>query len=163
MQQKINTTCINAFYQIRRIVKICKFLSCSACISWSLHSSFLKLTMGTLFLLALKLPDWSLSRRSSMLLLVFVIPCLMICVIFTGYLYFTASNSRLQSSRTAVLTGVLPPTSLASSLLCTSHSQSDRILRSSVVPCVRYDLFLLLHVSKHTSEGRSPTSTPCME
>ncbi|EFX75611.1 hypothetical protein DAPPUDRAFT_250268 [Daphnia pulex] len=39
MQQKINTTSRNAFYQPRRIVKIRKFLSCSSCIQ--LVSAFL--------------------------------------------------------------------------------------------------------------------------
>ena len=39
MQQKIHTTSRNAFYQLRRIVKIRKFLSCSAFIQ--LASAFL--------------------------------------------------------------------------------------------------------------------------
>jgi hypothetical protein len=139
MQQQINTTCRNAFYQLRRIVKIRRFLSNSACIQ--LVSAFVlsQIDYGnSLFaglkatqLEPLKKVQYAAARRRDPI---------------THHLrdlhWLTISyhiSFKIAVFTFRCLNGCVALTYLISSLR-SANSQSGRTLRSSVVPSTLYDL-----------------------
>jgi hypothetical protein len=130
MQQQINTTCRNAFYQLRRIVKIRRFLSNSACIQ--LVSAFVlsQIDYGnSLFaglkatqLEPLKKVQYAAARRRDPI------------THHLRDLHWLTISYHI-SFKIAVFTFPYLISSLRS-----ANSQSGRTLRSSVVPSTLYDL-----------------------
>ena len=145
MQQQINTTCRNSFYQLRRIVKIRKFLSRSAC---TLVFAFVlsQIDYGNSLLAGLKANRLEPLRKVQYAA----------ARVITGARRRDPMTNHLRDLhwlpipyridfKIAVLTfrclnGCAP--SYLSSLISlrSANSQSTRTLRSSVVPSTLYDL-----------------------
>jgi hypothetical protein len=163
MQQQINTKCRNSFYQLRRIFKICKFLSRSACIQ--LVSAFVlsQIDYGNSLLAGLKANQLEALRKIQYAAARVIIGARRRDPMTNHVrdLHWLPVPYRIDF-KIAVLTfrclnGFAP--SYLSSLISlrSANSQSIRTLRSFVVPSTPYDLVTLLHVLKLMAEGRSPT------
>ena len=146
MQQQINTKCRNSFYQLRRIFKICKFLSRSACIQ--LVSAFVlsQIDYGNSLLAGVKANQFEHLRKVQYAA-ARVITGARRCDPTTNHLrdlHWLPIPYRIDF-KIAVLTfrclnGFAP--SYLSSLISlrSTNSQSIHTLRSSVVPSTLYDL-----------------------
>ena len=159
MQQQINTTCRNSFYQLRRIVKIRKFLSRSAC---TLVFAFVlsQIDYGNSLLAGLKANRLEPLRKVQYAA----------ARVITGARRRDPMTNHLRDLhwlpipyridfKIAVLTFLClngcAPSYLSSRIsLRSANSKSIRTLRSSVVPSTPYDLVTLLHVLKLMAEGR---------